>query len=146
MPVVQRRKRAMVQERRKAHEEHTDAGSVERCTALRDASHRGPFRSSCAMAVAEPSRGAASFLELGSRGNSSSARPGRGQANDHVEALEPERLPGHLIVLGRGYAGLELSQGCAPSQVSNACIPPSPAANASTSAAREKLNYPAVRT
>jgi pyruvate/2-oxoglutarate dehydrogenase complex dihydrolipoamide dehydrogenase (E3) component len=28
----------------------------------------------------------------------------------HIEALELDRLPAHLIVLGGGYVGLELAQ------------------------------------
>ena len=28
----------------------------------------------------------------------------------HVEALELDQIPGHLLVLGGGYVGLELAQ------------------------------------
>src|SRR5439155_26680756 len=38
--------------------------------------------------------------------------PGLAAANpmSHIEALELDRLPGHLIVIGGGYVGLELAQ------------------------------------
>ena len=52
------------------------------------------------------------FLDLGSRaaipdlpGLAEAAKP-----MTHVEALELDRLPQHLMVLGGGYVGLELSQ------------------------------------
>ena len=32
----------------------------------------------------------------------------------HIEALELDSLPGHLIVIGGGYAGLELAQAYPP--------------------------------
>ena len=59
------------------------------------------------------------FLDLGSRAvipdipGLSAAKP-----MTHVEALDLDRLPGHVIVLGGGYVGLELAQalrrfGCA---------------------------------
>ena len=39
--------------------------------------------------------------------------PGLAEAQPltHIEALELDQIPGHLIVLGGGYVGLELSQG-----------------------------------
>jgi pyruvate/2-oxoglutarate dehydrogenase complex dihydrolipoamide dehydrogenase (E3) component len=51
------------------------------------------------------------FLDLGSRA-AMPELPGLRSANPmtHVEILDLERLPGHLIVLGGGYVGLELSQ------------------------------------
>jgi pyruvate/2-oxoglutarate dehydrogenase complex dihydrolipoamide dehydrogenase (E3) component len=51
------------------------------------------------------------FLDLGSRA-AIPAVPGLAEATPitHVEALELDRLPRHLIVLGGGYVGLELSQ------------------------------------
>jgi pyruvate/2-oxoglutarate dehydrogenase complex dihydrolipoamide dehydrogenase (E3) component len=51
------------------------------------------------------------FLDLGSRA-AMPELPGLRAANPmtHVEILDRERLPGHLIVLGGGYVGLELSQ------------------------------------
>ncbi len=51
------------------------------------------------------------FLNLGSRAASPDV-PGlaASQPMAHVEALDLDRLPGHLIVLGGGYVGLELAQ------------------------------------
>ena len=51
------------------------------------------------------------FLDLGSRA-AMPELPGLRAANPmtHVEILDLERLPRHLIVLGGGYVGLELSQ------------------------------------
>ena len=39
--------------------------------------------------------------------------PGLAEAEPltHIEALELDQIPGHLIVIGGGYVGLELSQG-----------------------------------
>jgi pyruvate/2-oxoglutarate dehydrogenase complex dihydrolipoamide dehydrogenase (E3) component len=51
------------------------------------------------------------FLALGSRARMPNVR-GLAVANPmtHIEALDLERLPDHLIVIGGGYVGLELSQ------------------------------------
>ena len=51
------------------------------------------------------------FLDLGSRGSIPDT-PGLVAAKPmtHVEALDLERLPEHVIVLGGGYVGLELGQ------------------------------------
>ncbi len=51
------------------------------------------------------------FLDIGSRSTIPDI-PGLAAANPmtHVEALDLDRLPGHLIVLGAGYVGLELAQ------------------------------------
>jgi pyruvate/2-oxoglutarate dehydrogenase complex dihydrolipoamide dehydrogenase (E3) component len=51
------------------------------------------------------------FLNLGTHA-SIPPIPGLAQAEPltHIEALELDRLPGHLIVLGGGYVGLELAQ------------------------------------
>ena len=51
------------------------------------------------------------FLDLGSRAAIPNL-PGLAEAKPmtHVEALDLDRLPEHLIVLGGGYVGLELSQ------------------------------------
>jgi pyruvate/2-oxoglutarate dehydrogenase complex dihydrolipoamide dehydrogenase (E3) component len=40
------------------------------------------------------------------------ATPGLAEANPmtHIEALELDQIPGHLLVIGGGYVGLELSQ------------------------------------
>src|SRR5258708_6264123 len=51
------------------------------------------------------------FLDLGSRAAIPDI-PGLAAARPmtHVEALDLDRLPGHVIVLGGGYVGLELAQ------------------------------------
>src|SRR5207244_8250344 len=51
------------------------------------------------------------FLALGSRATMPDV-PGLAAAQPmpHVEALDLDRLPPHLIVVGGGYVGLELSQ------------------------------------
>ena len=51
------------------------------------------------------------FLNLGSRAAIPDA-PGLAAANPmtHIEALDLDRVPRHLVVLGGGYVGLELSQ------------------------------------
>ncbi len=56
-------------------------------------------------------RGDRVFLNLGTRATIPNL-PGIEEAGPltHVEALDLDRLPGHLIVLGGGFVGLELSQ------------------------------------
>src|ERR1700720_4531843 len=51
------------------------------------------------------------FLDLGSRSTMPNV-PGLAAANPmtHIEVLDLGRLPGHLIVIGGGYIGLELAQ------------------------------------
>ena len=51
------------------------------------------------------------FLDLGSRSAMPNV-PGLAAANPmtHIELLDLDRLPGHLIVIGGGYIGLELAQ------------------------------------
>src|SRR5260370_34369253 len=51
------------------------------------------------------------FLDLGSRSTMPNT-PGLADANPmtHIEALDLDRLPGHLVVIGGGYIGLELAQ------------------------------------
>src|SRR5262249_32259317 len=56
-------------------------------------------------------RGKTVIINTGSRARIDDT-PGLRQARPltHVEALELDHLPGHLIVLGGGYVGLELAQ------------------------------------
>src|SRR6266446_4287843 len=56
-------------------------------------------------------RGERVFLNVGTRASMPDA-PGLAAAGPmtHVEALNLERLPGHLIILGGGYVGLEFAQ------------------------------------
>ncbi|HSU91920.1 MAG TPA: FAD-dependent oxidoreductase, partial [Sporolactobacillaceae bacterium] len=51
------------------------------------------------------------FLDLGSRSTMPNI-PGLAAANPmtHIEALDLDRLPAHLVVIGGGYIGLELAQ------------------------------------
>ncbi len=53
------------------------------------------------------------FLNVGTHATIPSI-PGLADAGPltHIEALELDRLPAHLIVLGGGYVGLELAQAC----------------------------------
>jgi pyruvate/2-oxoglutarate dehydrogenase complex dihydrolipoamide dehydrogenase (E3) component len=111
MMAVQRRKRAMVRELRKVHETHTEASGAELIY--------GFARFVAPRAVEIELRGGGTrtiegervFLDLGSRAAIPEV-PGLAEATPmtHVEALELDRLPRHLIVLGGGYVGLELSQ------------------------------------
>ena len=111
MAAVQRRKRAMVRELRKAHEEHTEASGAEllygvaRFVALRTVEIE--LRDGGTRTI----QGDRVFLDLGSRAAIPEV-PGLAEATPmtHVEALELDRSSGHLIVLGGGYVGLELSQ------------------------------------
>lgn len=111
MEVVQRRKRQMVEERHQAHVDATAASGAElimgnaRFVAPRTVQvdlKNGGGRTIRADRV---------FLALGSR-TAMPALPGLVEATPmtHVEALDLDRLPEHLIVLGGGYVGLELSQ------------------------------------
>ena len=57
-------------------------------------------------------RGANVIVSTGTRAALESI-PGLAEAQPltHIEALELDQIPGHLIVIGGGYVGLELSQG-----------------------------------
>jgi pyruvate/2-oxoglutarate dehydrogenase complex dihydrolipoamide dehydrogenase (E3) component len=116
MQTVQRRKRLMVEGLHQMHVEATTKSGAElimgnaRFVAprtaeieLRDGGKRTIF-------------GDRVFLDLGSRATIpelpglSAAKPMTHKPMTHVEALDLDRLPEHLIVLGGGYVGLELSQ------------------------------------
>ena len=111
MAAVQRRKRTMVRELRKAHEDHTEASGAEliygvaRFVAPRTAEIE--LRDGGTRTI----QGDRVFLDLGSRAAIPQV-PGLAEATPmtHVEALELDRLPRHLIVVVCGYVGLELSQ------------------------------------
>jgi pyruvate/2-oxoglutarate dehydrogenase complex dihydrolipoamide dehydrogenase (E3) component len=111
MAGVQRRKREMVEGLHQMHVARTAASGVELITgegrfvapktveiALNDGGTRRIF-------------GERVFLVLGSRATRPYV-PGLAAANPmtHIEALDLDRLPDHLIVIGGGYVGLELSQ------------------------------------
>jgi pyruvate/2-oxoglutarate dehydrogenase complex dihydrolipoamide dehydrogenase (E3) component len=111
MKTVQRRKRLMVEGLHQAHLDRTTASGAElimgvaRFVAPRMVEidlKTGGKRSISAHRV---------FLDLGSRAALPEI-PGLKAASPmtHVEALDLDRLPQHLIVLGGGYVGLELSQ------------------------------------
>ena len=111
MAGVQRRKRAMVEGLHAMHAERTAASGLDlimgegRCVAPRTvevALHDGRTRRLVGERV---------FLVLGSRATMPSI-PGLAAAQPmtHIEALDLDRLPEHLIVLGGGYIGLELAQ------------------------------------
>src|SRR3984957_10905810 len=111
MAAVQRRKRRMVRELRKAHEDHTEASGAEliygvaRFVAPRTAEIE--LRDGGTRTI----QGDRVFLDLGSRAAIPEvAGIAEAAPMTHVEALELDRLPRHLIVLGGGYVGLELSQ------------------------------------
>ena len=111
MAGVQQRKRMMVEAEHQFHAKRTaDAGialllgegrfvapkTVE--VALNDGGTRRIF-------------GERVFLDLGSRSTMPNV-PGLAATNPmtHIELLDLDRLPGHLIVIGGGYIGLELAQ------------------------------------
>jgi pyruvate/2-oxoglutarate dehydrogenase complex dihydrolipoamide dehydrogenase (E3) component len=111
MKQMQRRKRTMVQGLHQMHEARTVASGVELIMgegrfiaprtvdiALNDGGRRRIFSERV-------------FLVLGSRATMPKV-PGLAAANPmtHIEALDLDRLPASLIVMGGGYVGLELAQ------------------------------------
>jgi pyruvate/2-oxoglutarate dehydrogenase complex dihydrolipoamide dehydrogenase (E3) component len=111
MAGVQRRKRMMVEGEHQVHLDRQAASGAElimgnaRFVAPRTAEialNDGGTRTIAADRV---------FLALGSRATMPDV-PGLAAAQPmtHVEALDLDRLPQHLIVVGGGYVGLELSQ------------------------------------
>jgi pyruvate/2-oxoglutarate dehydrogenase complex dihydrolipoamide dehydrogenase (E3) component len=111
MEGVQRRKRAMVEEQRQLHAKLNAASGEELIMG------EGRFIAPRTVEVALDGGGSRRicgdrvFLNLGSRAAMPDA-PGLAAARPmtHVEALDLDRLPEHLIVVGGGYTGLELSQ------------------------------------
>ena len=111
MATVQRRKRTMVAELQEFHLSKAAASGAElfrgdaRFTGLRtlEVALRGGGTRTIA--------GERVFIDVGSRA-SIPAISGLAEAKPmtHVEALDLDRLPEHLIVIGGGYVGLELSQ------------------------------------
>jgi pyruvate/2-oxoglutarate dehydrogenase complex dihydrolipoamide dehydrogenase (E3) component len=111
MKTVQRRKRLMVEGLHQMHVDRTKASGAElimgnaRFVAPRTVEidlNNGGKRTILGDRV---------FLDLGSRAAMPGV-PGLAEANPmtHVELLDLDRLPAHLIVLGGGYVGLELAQ------------------------------------
>ena len=75
-------------------------------------SRRRPSRSRCNAGGTRTLRGKTVVIDTGSRAPDRRRPPAlrRRSPLTHVEALELDQLPGHLIVLGGGYVGLELAQ------------------------------------
>jgi pyruvate/2-oxoglutarate dehydrogenase complex dihydrolipoamide dehydrogenase (E3) component len=110
MEGVQRRKRKMVEEQRHLHVKLNAESGAELIMG------EGRFIAPKTVEVALDGRarricGDRVFLNLGSRARIPDV-PGLAAARPmtHVEALDLDRLPEHLIVIGGGYTGLELSQ------------------------------------
>jgi len=111
MAGVQRRKREMVQGLYEMHAARTVASGVELIMG------EGRFVAPRTLEIAlndggtRRAEGERVFLVLGSRATMPNV-PGLAAANPmtHIEALDLDRLPAHLIVIGGGYVGLELSQ------------------------------------
>ena len=110
MEGVQRRKRAMVEEQHQMHVKLNAESGAELIMG------EGRFIAPKTIEVTLDGRarricGDRVFLNLGSRARIPDA-PGLAAARPmtHVEALDLDRLPEHLIVIGGGYTGLELSQ------------------------------------
>jgi pyruvate/2-oxoglutarate dehydrogenase complex dihydrolipoamide dehydrogenase (E3) component len=111
MAAVQHRKRTMVRELREAHEEHTKASGAELIYGVARFVAPRTVEIELRDGGTKTLQGHRVFLDLGSRAAIPQV-PGLAEATPmtHVEALELDRLPRHLIVLGGGYVGLELSQ------------------------------------
>jgi pyruvate/2-oxoglutarate dehydrogenase complex dihydrolipoamide dehydrogenase (E3) component len=111
MESVQRRKRLMVEGLHQLHVDRTAASGAE--LIMGNARFVGPRTVEIDLHVGgrRTILGERVFLALGSRAAIPGV-PGLVEANPmtHVEALDLDRLPEHLIVLGGGYVGLELSQ------------------------------------
>lgn len=111
MQTVQRRKRLMVEGLHQMHADRTKASGAELIMG------NARFVEPRTVEIDLKSGGKRSisadrvFLDLGSRAAVPEI-PGLRAANPmtHVEVLDLERLPQHLIVMGGGYVGLELSQ------------------------------------
>jgi pyruvate/2-oxoglutarate dehydrogenase complex dihydrolipoamide dehydrogenase (E3) component len=111
MAGVQRRKRMMVKGLHQMHVDHQAASGAE--LIMGDARFVAPRIAEVALNDGGTRTISADrvFLALGSRATMPDV-PGLAAAQPmtHVEALDLDRLPQHLIVVGGGYVGLELSQ------------------------------------
>jgi pyruvate/2-oxoglutarate dehydrogenase complex dihydrolipoamide dehydrogenase (E3) component len=111
MAGVQQRKRKMVEEEHQFHAKRTADAAIELIMG------EGRFVAPKTVEVALNDGGTRRivaervFLDLGSRSAMPNV-PGLSAANPmtHIEALDLDRLPRHLIVIGGGYIGLELAQ------------------------------------
>ena len=111
MAAVQRRKRSMVREPRAAHEDRTEASGAELIYGVARFVAPRTVEIELRDGGTRTIQGDRVVLDLGSRAAIPEV-PGLAEATPmtHVEALELDRLPKHLIVLGGRYVGLELSQ------------------------------------
>jgi pyruvate/2-oxoglutarate dehydrogenase complex dihydrolipoamide dehydrogenase (E3) component len=111
MAGVQQRKRLMVEGLHQMHAERTAASGVE--LMMGEGRFVAPRTLEVALDGGRTRRiaGERVFLVLGSHATMPNV-PGLTAANPmtHIEALDLDRLPDHLVVIGGGYVGLELAQ------------------------------------
>ncbi len=111
MPAVRDRKRKMVDGLVAMHREKFAASGAE--LVMGQGRFVGPRTIEAALADGgtRTLRGEVVVISTGSRARIDPI-PGLAEARPmtHVEALELDRVPGHLLVLGGGYVGLELAQ------------------------------------
>jgi pyruvate/2-oxoglutarate dehydrogenase complex dihydrolipoamide dehydrogenase (E3) component len=111
MAGVQKRKRLMVEGLHQMHAERTAASGVE--LMMGEGRFVAPRTLEVALDGGRTRRiaGERVFLVLGSHATMPNV-PGLTAANPmtHIEALDLDRLPDHLVVIGGGYVGLELAQ------------------------------------
>jgi pyruvate/2-oxoglutarate dehydrogenase complex dihydrolipoamide dehydrogenase (E3) component len=108
---AQQRKRTMVEAEHQFHAKRTADAGIE--LIMGEGRFVAPRTLEVALNAGGTRRivGERVFLDLGSRATLPNL-PGLAAANPmtHIEALDRERLPDHLIVIGGGYIGLELAQ------------------------------------
>jgi len=111
MAGVQRRKREMVESEHQFHAKRTADAGIE--LLMGEARFVAPRTVEVALNSGGTKRveGERVFLDLGSRSTMPNI-PGLAAANPmtHIEALDLDHLPAHLVVIGGGYIGLELAQ------------------------------------
>lgn len=111
MAGVQQRKRKMVEDERQFHAKRTADAGIE--LIMGEGRFVAPKTIEVALNDGGTRRivGERVFLDLGSQ-SAMPNLPGLTAANPmtHIEALDLDRLPRHLIVIGGGYIGLELAQ------------------------------------
>jgi pyruvate/2-oxoglutarate dehydrogenase complex dihydrolipoamide dehydrogenase (E3) component len=108
---VQRRRRAMVENLIQVHHDRYRASGAE--LVMGEARFTGEKTVEVRLNAGgtRAISGARVFLNVGTRATVPDV-PGLAASKPltHIEALELDRLPGHLVVLGGGYVGLELAQ------------------------------------